>query len=38
MEKILWDDKFKIGVDKVDKAHAKLFRIVHKLFDMSDKH
>jgi len=36
MEKILWDDKFKIGVDKVDKAHAKLFRIVHKLLDMSE--
>lgn len=35
MEKILWDDRFKIGVEAVDKAHAKLFRITNKLFDIS---
>ncbi len=35
MEKIVWDDKFKIGVEAVDKAHAKLFRIINKLFEIS---
>lgn len=35
MEKIVWDDKYKIGVEAVDKAHAKLFRITNKLFDIS---
>ena len=35
MEKIVWDDKFKIGVEAVDKAHAKLFRITNKLFEIS---
>lgn len=36
MEKIMWDEKFKIGVEQVDKAHAKLFRIVQKLSDMPE--
>ena len=36
MEKIAWDDKFNIGVDIIDKAHAKLFRIIHKLIDLSN--
>lgn len=35
MEKIVWDDKYKIGVEAVDKAHAKLFRITNKLFEIS---
>lgn len=35
MEKVAWDDRFKIGVEIVDQAHAKLFRIVNKLFDIS---
>lgn len=35
MEKVAWDDRFKIGVEIVDRAHAKLFRIVNKLFDIS---
>ena len=35
MEKIVWDDKYKIGVEVVDKAHAKLFRITNKLFEIS---
>ncbi|MEY8339321.1 hemerythrin family protein [Lachnospiraceae bacterium 62-35] len=34
MERIVWDDKFNIGVEVVDKAHAKLFRIVGKLLDI----
>lgn len=36
MENISWDDKFNIGVDVIDKAHAKLFRIMNKLIDMSE--
>lgn len=36
MERIAWDDKYKIGVPVVDKAHEKLFRIVHKLFDLAE--
>lgn len=35
MEHVIWDEKFNIGVDVVDKAHAKLFRIVNKLLDIS---
>lgn len=35
MEKVVWDDRFKIGVEIVDKAHEKLFRIVNRLFDLS---
>ncbi len=36
MEKIAWDEKFNIGVDVIDKAHAKLFRIIHRMIDLSD--
>ncbi len=36
MENIAWDEKFNIGVDVIDKAHAKLFRIMKKLIDMSE--
>ena len=30
-----WDDRFNIGVDSIDKAHRKLFSIVHKLIGLS---
>lgn len=33
MERIVWDEKYNIGVEVVDKAHAKLFRIIDKLFE-----
>lgn len=36
MEKIVWDEKFNIGVEVVDKAHAKLFRIMRKLIEISE--
>lgn len=36
LKKIVWDDKYKIGVEVVDKAHEKLFRIVYKLFDLAE--
>ncbi|MCI8417204.1 MAG: hemerythrin family protein [Lachnospiraceae bacterium] len=35
MEKVVWDEKFKIGVEVVDKAHAKLFRIIGKLQELA---
>lgn len=35
MEKIVWDDRFKIGVEVVDRAHAKLFRITNKLYEIA---
>ena len=33
MERIVWDEKYNIGVEVVDKAHAKLFRIIDKLLE-----
>lgn len=36
MEKLVWDEKFNIGVDVIDKAHAKLFRIINRLLDISE--
>lgn len=35
MEKVIWDEQFNIGAEVVDKAHAKLFRIIGKLIDLS---
>lgn len=35
MEQIVWDEKYNIGVEVVDTAHAKLFRIMKKLMDIS---
>lgn len=35
MENLVWDDKYNIGVEVVDKAHAKLFRIMRRLMDVS---
>ncbi len=31
MENLAWNEQYNIGVEVVDKAHAKLFRIVNKL-------
>ncbi len=36
MKKVAWDESFNIGVDIIDKAHARLFRILHKMIDLSD--
>lgn len=36
MRKISWNDKLKIGVDVVDKAHARLFKIVGKLMEQME--
>lgn len=37
MEMIAWDKKFNIGVERIDRAHARLFRVTKKLFDMSEE-
>lgn len=34
-KEIKWDERFNIGVPSIDKAHRKLFSIVHKLIDLS---
>ena len=36
MESVVWDDKFNIGVEVVDKAHTKLFRILKKLLEVTE--
>lgn len=36
MEGIVWDESWNIGVEIVDKAHAKLFRIIQKLVELSE--
>ncbi len=36
MEKIEWNDRFKIGVEAIDREHAKLFRIMIRLLDVPD--
>lgn len=37
MEMIAWNKRFNIGVEIVDRAHARLFRVTKKLFDMSEE-
>ncbi len=34
MNKLTWNEQLNIGVDVVDKAHARLFKIVGKLIDL----
>lgn len=36
MERVIWDEKLNIGVKEVDQAHAKLFRIMNKLLEISE--
>lgn len=33
----VWQDKFKIGVDIIDKEHQRLFKIINKLFAFRDE-
>lgn len=35
-DKIMWNNRFNIGVESIDKAHQKLFAIVQKIVDMND--
>lgn len=34
---LIWDDRFNIGIDVIDKEHKKLFQIINKLFDFSEQ-
>lgn len=33
---LVWEDRFNIGVDVIDKEHQKLFRIINKLFKFGE--
>ncbi|MDE6615455.1 MAG: response regulator [Lachnospiraceae bacterium] len=33
---LVWEDRFNIGVDVIDKEHMKLFKIINKLFTFSE--
>lgn len=35
--RLIWEDRFNIGVDQIDKEHKKLFQIVNKLFVFSEQ-
>lgn len=35
-KEVEWNERFNIGVEVVDKAHRRLFSIVHKLMDLSE--
>ncbi len=36
MDEIIWDDKFSVGVAKLDKQHIKLIKIINKLINITD--
>lgn len=36
MERLVWNERFNIGVEVVDKAHAELFHIVGRLIDLAE--
>ena len=33
MQKIIWDDSFRIGIEKIDLQHQKLFGFLNRLVD-----
>ena len=33
----IWQDRFNIGVDVIDKEHKKLFKIINRLFAFSEQ-
>ena len=35
-KELVWNERFNIGVEKVDKAHRRLFSIVYKLMVLSE--
>lgn len=35
-KKILWDDRYKIGIRSIDNQHKKLFDLVNKLYDLDE--
>lgn len=34
---LIWEDRFKIGIDVIDREHKKLFQIINKLFAFSEQ-
>lgn len=36
-KQLVWQDRFNIGVDVIDKEHQKLFKIINKLFAFGDE-
>lgn len=34
--KLIWDDRFNIGIENIDKEHKKLFKIMNKLFTANE--
>lgn len=32
---LVWEDRYNIGIDRFDKEHKKLFKIINKLFQFS---
>lgn len=36
MDKLVWNERFNIGVEVIDKAHANLFRIVGKIAKLAE--
>ncbi len=34
---LVWDEKFNIGVDIIDKEHQRLFRIINKIFAFEEE-
>lgn len=34
---LIWDDRFNIGIEVIDKEHKKLFQIINKLFAFSEQ-
>jgi hemerythrin len=37
-QKIPWDDRYKLGIEKIDTQHEKLFELVNRLFELEDSH
>ena len=35
--RLVWNDRYNIGVDTIDQEHRKLFRILNKLFDVGQQ-
>lgn len=35
LKEVKWNDRFNLGVDKIDQAHQKLFSIVNRLIDLN---
>ena len=33
---LIWDDRFNIGIEIIDKEHKKLFKIMNKLFTANE--